>query len=221
MESEAKVMEAVALLRQAGRLDLLREGALAPTRPARRASAGVAAAVAACSPSRVAGVGKVRGPSRGAGARGGPGAGLGRVYGRERVGETPRVSREPGRAGRRSSGFPARKWRAGPRVAAGQLALGESQVGALVSSAPKRKKGKAAGARQERLSSARQTNLKLNAAGAKAPAGALPVSVAAPPGGREKRGRSVGSDIGSWEVGSSPVGGATSDPYRAGSRRGP
>ncbi|KAJ1161002.1 hypothetical protein NDU88_001491 [Pleurodeles waltl] len=44
MESEKKVLEAVALLRQAGRLDLLKEGALAPTRLARRASAGVAAA---------------------------------------------------------------------------------------------------------------------------------------------------------------------------------
>ncbi|KAJ1126240.1 hypothetical protein NDU88_004648 [Pleurodeles waltl] len=48
MEMEAKVLEAVALLRQAGRMDLLKEGALA-----RRASAGVAAAVGACSLPRV------------------------------------------------------------------------------------------------------------------------------------------------------------------------
>ncbi|KAJ1175169.1 hypothetical protein NDU88_000460 [Pleurodeles waltl] len=73
METEAKVLEAVVLLRQAGRLDLLKEGALAPTRPARRASAGVAAAVAACSPPRVAAADKVRGASRGAGAKGGQG----------------------------------------------------------------------------------------------------------------------------------------------------
>ncbi|KAJ1189175.1 hypothetical protein NDU88_005926 [Pleurodeles waltl] len=69
METEAKVLEALALLRQAGRMDLLKEGALAPARPARRASAGVAAA--ACSPPRVAAAGKVRGASRG--RRAGPG----------------------------------------------------------------------------------------------------------------------------------------------------
>ncbi|KAJ1092149.1 hypothetical protein NDU88_005261 [Pleurodeles waltl] len=62
-------MEAVALLRQAGRMDLLKEGALAPGRPGRRASAGVAAAVAACSPPRLSGTAKVRGASRGRGRR--------------------------------------------------------------------------------------------------------------------------------------------------------
>ncbi|KAJ1129025.1 hypothetical protein NDU88_007396 [Pleurodeles waltl] len=55
MEKDAKVLEALALLKQAGRMDLLREEALVPGRPARRASAGVAAAVAACSPPRPAG----------------------------------------------------------------------------------------------------------------------------------------------------------------------
>ncbi|KAJ1099458.1 hypothetical protein NDU88_004559 [Pleurodeles waltl] len=55
MEQDPKILEAVALLRQVGRLDLLVEGALAPERPARRASAGVAAAVAACSPPRSSG----------------------------------------------------------------------------------------------------------------------------------------------------------------------
>ncbi|KAJ1166461.1 hypothetical protein NDU88_006863 [Pleurodeles waltl] len=86
MESEKKVLEAVALLRQAGWLDLLKEGALAPTRPACRASAGVAAAVAACSPPRGSAACKVRGPSRGVGTRGGPGAGKRSVPGRGRVG---------------------------------------------------------------------------------------------------------------------------------------
>ncbi|KAJ1099148.1 hypothetical protein NDU88_004252 [Pleurodeles waltl] len=84
MEMEAKVLEAVALLRQAGRMDLLKEGALAPARPARRASAGVAAA--ACSPPRVVAADKVRGASWGAGAKGGPGAGKGRSTGQGRVG---------------------------------------------------------------------------------------------------------------------------------------
>ncbi|KAJ1137801.1 hypothetical protein NDU88_004197 [Pleurodeles waltl] len=55
MDVDAKVLEAVALLKQAGRMDLLKEEALVPGRPARRASAGVAAAVAACSPLRAVG----------------------------------------------------------------------------------------------------------------------------------------------------------------------
>ncbi|KAJ1164252.1 hypothetical protein NDU88_004697 [Pleurodeles waltl] len=75
--ADPKVLEAVALLRQAGRLDLLREGALESGRPARRASAGVAAAVAACSPPRM--VEKVRKVGAGAGARGGTKAGRGRA----------------------------------------------------------------------------------------------------------------------------------------------
>ncbi|KAJ1137544.1 hypothetical protein NDU88_003942 [Pleurodeles waltl] len=52
MAEESKVRSALALLRQAGRMDLVREEALAPGRPVRRASAGVAAAVAACLPPR-------------------------------------------------------------------------------------------------------------------------------------------------------------------------
>ncbi|KAJ1089132.1 hypothetical protein NDU88_002283 [Pleurodeles waltl] len=55
MDSDAKVLEAVALLKQAGRMDLLKEEALVPGRPARRASAGVATAVADCSPPHAAG----------------------------------------------------------------------------------------------------------------------------------------------------------------------
>ncbi|KAJ1216189.1 hypothetical protein NDU88_003795 [Pleurodeles waltl] len=210
MESEAKVLEAFALLRQAGRLDLLKEGALAPTRPACRASAGVGAAVDTSSPPCVAASGKVRGASRGAGAKGGPGAGIGRVYRRERVGESPRVSREPGRAGRRPSCIPARKWRAGPCVAAGQQALVEGQVRALEPSAGKRGKGKASGVRQERLGGSSQSKLKPSAAGATAASVALSGTVALPSGGSGKGGHSGGVDIGSWDLGSSPGGGGQS-----------
>ncbi|KAJ1181094.1 hypothetical protein NDU88_006305 [Pleurodeles waltl] len=71
IETEAKVLEAVALLHQAGRLDLLKDGTLAPTCPARKASAGVAAAVAACSPPRVAPAVKVRGAASGVVTKGG------------------------------------------------------------------------------------------------------------------------------------------------------
>ncbi|KAJ1216641.1 hypothetical protein NDU88_004242 [Pleurodeles waltl] len=52
MAEESKVRAALALLRQAGRMDLVREEALAPGCLTLRASAGVAAAVAACSPPR-------------------------------------------------------------------------------------------------------------------------------------------------------------------------
>ncbi|KAJ1185836.1 hypothetical protein NDU88_002623 [Pleurodeles waltl] len=55
MVMDSKVLEALALLQQAGRMDLVKEEALAPGCPARRASAGVAAAVAACSMLRLAG----------------------------------------------------------------------------------------------------------------------------------------------------------------------
>ncbi|KAJ1205447.1 hypothetical protein NDU88_000882 [Pleurodeles waltl] len=113
MEVEAKVLEAVALLRQAGRMDLLKDGALAPGRPERRASAGVAAAVAACSPPRVAGACKVRGASRGRGR----GVGKGRFSGRERGRGYPRVSREAGHGILRQSWKPARKGKAGPCAA--------------------------------------------------------------------------------------------------------
>ncbi|KAJ1149699.1 hypothetical protein NDU88_002504 [Pleurodeles waltl] len=100
MELDAKVLEAVALLKQAGRMDLLREEALAPGRPARRASAGVAAAVAACSPPRPAGGAQVRGVARGAVGRAGKGvAGAGKGRAGRRVPEpgSPRVSLEAGR----------------------------------------------------------------------------------------------------------------------------
>ncbi|KAJ1123313.1 hypothetical protein NDU88_001784 [Pleurodeles waltl] len=48
MSEVMKVKAALALLKQAGRMDLVHEEALASGCPARRASAGVAAAVAAC-----------------------------------------------------------------------------------------------------------------------------------------------------------------------------
>ncbi|KAJ1154850.1 hypothetical protein NDU88_007593 [Pleurodeles waltl] len=82
MEMDAKVLEALALLQQAGRMDLVKEEALAPGRPARRASAGVAAAVTACSPPRRAGRAQVRGIARGPVRRAGmsaAGAGKGRA----------------------------------------------------------------------------------------------------------------------------------------------
>ncbi|KAJ1164676.1 hypothetical protein NDU88_005110 [Pleurodeles waltl] len=50
--AERKVQEALRLLEEAGRLDLLQEGVGGPSRPPRRASGGVAAAVLACSTSR-------------------------------------------------------------------------------------------------------------------------------------------------------------------------
>ncbi|KAJ1145498.1 hypothetical protein NDU88_011784 [Pleurodeles waltl] len=70
---DPKVQETLALLQQAGRLDLLKEEVLAPCRPARRASAGVGVVVAACSPPLAAREGQVRGEgrkvARGAGPR--------------------------------------------------------------------------------------------------------------------------------------------------------
>ncbi|KAJ1116713.1 hypothetical protein NDU88_004919 [Pleurodeles waltl] len=62
-----KVKAALALLKQAGRMDLVREEALAPGRRARWASTGVEAAVAACSPPRAGAGLQVRGFGRGAG----------------------------------------------------------------------------------------------------------------------------------------------------------
>ncbi|KAJ1088779.1 hypothetical protein NDU88_001934 [Pleurodeles waltl] len=53
--SDDKVRRALALLEQAGRMDLIKPEALAPERPACQASAGVA--VLACSPPRTATVG--------------------------------------------------------------------------------------------------------------------------------------------------------------------
>ncbi|KAJ1181898.1 hypothetical protein NDU88_007097 [Pleurodeles waltl] len=95
MERDQKVREALALLRQAGRMDLVKEEALAPGRPVCNASAGVAVAVAACSPPRAAGRAQVRGFSRGAVRRAGlavAGAVKGRA-GRRGPGQgAPRVS---------------------------------------------------------------------------------------------------------------------------------
>ncbi|KAJ1096068.1 hypothetical protein NDU88_001214 [Pleurodeles waltl] len=198
MESEKKVIEAVALLRQAGRLDLLKEGALAPTGPARRASAGVEAAVAACSPPRGVAGGKVRGPSWGVGAKGGPGAGKGRVYGQERVGDSPRVFRAPGRAGRRSRLPPAGKWGVEPRGASDRQALVEGQVGALEPSAGYKRKEKAAGPHQERLGGAGPRKLKPAAACAPAASDAFSGSGFPSSGGRGK-----GAVVGSGDLGSS------------------
>ncbi|KAJ1097377.1 hypothetical protein NDU88_002497 [Pleurodeles waltl] len=94
MDVDPKVLEAVALLRQAGRMVLLKEGALEPGHLVRRASAGVAATDTACSPPRVAE--KVSGVSRGVGARGGPGARKGRAARPERRPAAPRASPEAG-----------------------------------------------------------------------------------------------------------------------------
>ncbi|KAJ1172367.1 hypothetical protein NDU88_004214 [Pleurodeles waltl] len=52
--AEEKVRQALALLEQAGRMDLVQPEAFGPGQPVRRASTGVAAAVLACSPPRTA-----------------------------------------------------------------------------------------------------------------------------------------------------------------------
>ncbi|KAJ1143140.1 hypothetical protein NDU88_009451 [Pleurodeles waltl] len=192
MEPDTKVLEAVALLRQAGRLDLLKEGALAPTRPARRASAGVAAAVAACSPPRGPTGGKVRGPSRGVGAKGGLGAGKGSVRGRVRVGDSPRVSRAPGRAGRRPCLLPAANWGVGRRGSASRQAFGAGQVGGLVPSAGEKESVKVAGPRRERRGGAGPCKLKPADAAAPAAAGEFPRLAFLHSGGRGE-GAAVGS----------------------------
>ncbi|KAJ1157478.1 hypothetical protein NDU88_010190 [Pleurodeles waltl] len=60
MAAEAKVQQALLLLEEAGRLDLVRPGAALATRPMRKAASGVAVAVMACSPlRRVTGAKKV------------------------------------------------------------------------------------------------------------------------------------------------------------------
>ncbi|KAJ1174333.1 hypothetical protein NDU88_006155 [Pleurodeles waltl] len=103
MDVDAKVLEAVALVKQASRTDLLREEALVPGHPARRASAGVAAAVAASSPPRATGGSQVRGVARGAvgsAVKGVPGAGKG-TAGRRGLSQDPRGF--PSRRGHRTS----------------------------------------------------------------------------------------------------------------------
>ncbi|KAJ1187758.1 hypothetical protein NDU88_004528 [Pleurodeles waltl] len=69
--AEDKVRKALALLKQAGCMDLVQPAVLGPLRPVRRACVGVAAAVMACSPPRAARtVSQVR---RGGRDKGGPG----------------------------------------------------------------------------------------------------------------------------------------------------
>ncbi|KAJ1107578.1 hypothetical protein NDU88_004968 [Pleurodeles waltl] len=148
MEVEAKVLEAVAHLRQVGRMDLLKDGALAPGHLARRPSAGVAAAVAACSPPRVAGAAKVRGASRGGGAKGV--FGNGRLAGRERGRGSQRASREVGHGIPRRSWKPARNGKAGPQEAAWRKGDRNEGVRALEASAAGKPEGGKAGARQAR-----------------------------------------------------------------------
>ncbi|KAJ1135242.1 hypothetical protein NDU88_001686 [Pleurodeles waltl] len=75
---DPKVRQALALLKEAGRLDLVAPEAFGAGRPVRRASAGVAAAVAACSPPRSTGREKVSALGGRGGSReqqGGPRAG--------------------------------------------------------------------------------------------------------------------------------------------------
>ncbi|KAJ1170920.1 hypothetical protein NDU88_002791 [Pleurodeles waltl] len=115
---ESKVQQALALLREAGRLDLVAPEALAQGHPVRRASAGVAAAVAACSPPRAAASGKMNAGRGRAVREAGLGAGRaargrGGVSGRAR--EAPRASLEACLGQRaRASGSTARRgpaWR--------------------------------------------------------------------------------------------------------------
>ncbi|KAJ1125419.1 hypothetical protein NDU88_003851 [Pleurodeles waltl] len=134
MDVDKNVLEAVALLRQAGRMDLLREEALAPGRPARRASAEVAAAVAACSPPRASGIVKVRSGSRGVVVKGASGAGKGRAGRRERVPASLRVSPEAGPSTRRSWDS-ARKGKAGPQSVVRPQGGRVKKAGALEASA--------------------------------------------------------------------------------------
>ncbi|KAJ1115551.1 hypothetical protein NDU88_003774 [Pleurodeles waltl] len=186
MEVEAKVLEAVALLRQAGRMDFLKDGALAPGRPARRASAGVAAAVAACSPPRVAGAVKVRGVPRGAGAKGVFGEGKGRFSGQERGRGSPRVSREAGHGPPRQSCKRARKGKAGPQEAARRKGDRTEGVGALEASAAGKSEGGKADARQARAAVSSEVR---KARGATGGPGAVATSKGLSVSGRGRRGQ--------------------------------
>ncbi|KAJ1108792.1 hypothetical protein NDU88_006162 [Pleurodeles waltl] len=83
------------VLREAGRLDLVTPEALAPGRPVRRASPGVAAAVVACSPPRSSSGGTVSLCGGGALREAGPGTGgAGRGHGLRgsTAGESPGAS---------------------------------------------------------------------------------------------------------------------------------
>ncbi|KAJ1117895.1 hypothetical protein NDU88_006091 [Pleurodeles waltl] len=197
METEAKVLEAVALLRQTGRLDLLKDGALAPTRPVRKASAGVAAAVAACSPPREAPAGKVKGAASGVGTKGGSGSGSRSFSGRERGGESPKVPRGTGRAGQRPGWIPAQKWRAGPHVAAEQQAREGQRAGALEQSAVKKVNGKKVGTRKGRPGEYGQKRRQASAAGA-------PAAPVEGWGGEGFEGVEGSASGGQWDSSSSP-----------------
>ncbi|KAJ1097141.1 hypothetical protein NDU88_002268 [Pleurodeles waltl] len=78
---DPRVLQAMQLLKEAGRLDLLVEGGARRERPARQAASGVAATVAACSPPRGSGG---RRPSRGARVWGFDVLSLGTGAGRDR-----------------------------------------------------------------------------------------------------------------------------------------
>ncbi|KAJ1164774.1 hypothetical protein NDU88_005208 [Pleurodeles waltl] len=112
---DPKVQEALDLLRQAGRLDVVNFGALAPARPACRASAGVAAAVAACSPPRHVEGAQVRGGKGKALREAGRGvtrAGRGRAIQPGIARGSPRASLGEGRVGGLRAGW--RRARRGP-----------------------------------------------------------------------------------------------------------
>ncbi|KAJ1101749.1 hypothetical protein NDU88_006813 [Pleurodeles waltl] len=92
---DPKVRQALALLKEAGRLDLVAPEAFGAGCPVRRASAGVAAAVAACSPPRSTGREKVSALGGRAGEEAGrvsSRAGRGRARGSGLAGEAPRAS---------------------------------------------------------------------------------------------------------------------------------
>ncbi|KAJ1206123.1 hypothetical protein NDU88_001532 [Pleurodeles waltl] len=110
MAAEDKVQEALRLLREEGRLGILKEGVGGPSRPPRRASGSVEAAVIACSSPRAAygrqavrrrGGGRCRGRVGGAAVEGrgrpGPPAGL-KLRGAEDYGG-PHVPGPPRRGG--------------------------------------------------------------------------------------------------------------------------
>ncbi|KAJ1125543.1 hypothetical protein NDU88_003971 [Pleurodeles waltl] len=149
MEMDSKVLEALELLQQAGRMDLVKEEALAPGRPARRASAGVAAA---CSPPLPAGGAQVRGVAQGVVRRAGMGAA---GAGKESAGRrgldpgSPRVSLGVGRPQElRSSWNSALRNYAGARGAARQPGQKKVLTEALSGRSAGRGKGPRAGPRR-------------------------------------------------------------------------
>ncbi|KAJ1186059.1 hypothetical protein NDU88_002844 [Pleurodeles waltl] len=122
---DEKVLKAVVLLQQASRLDLLKDEAVALGRPARRASAGVAAAVAACSPPR-AERGQVRGGFLVAALRGVSRVGKGRAGRRARRPASPRASPKVS-----ASWESARRVREGPQKVARPQGRGVLKATAL------------------------------------------------------------------------------------------